>query len=602
VPSPAARRRRGEAATAEASRDERPLVVYGPWSLRYDFGPGHPLTPRRFGPGISLLETLGASRFLEPAPASDAELRLVHEARYIEAVRRVREDPFSARMVGIGPGDNPPFEGMHEASAAVAGGSLAAMGRILDGSTEHAFHPGGGLHHAMAARAGGFCIYDDPALAIALARRAGQRVLYVDLDVHHGDGVQAIFWEDPEVMTVSLHESGHWLFPGTGFVEEVGEGRAAGTAANVPFEPGTGDADWLAALQRLVPALVVAHGPDVLVSQNGCDGHVFDPLAHLALTTRAMHRATRLLDRLAHRHCGGRWLATGGGGYEVHRVIPRSWALVWSAQAHLEPGEGMPEGLPPTWIERWAAEAERVSGTPLPDRLLDPEGLVPDAGRQNETNRRTLERAVRLLVPGILDRMGESPAGDGPTAWAAAEAGGDVTIAGPLTELPAGTALGAGVVAVARPTDAWAALGAALERGALATLALAGRAIVGLALVGPASRSPGAGSTARLLACGVSAPWRRRGLARALLGRALADEALASRAVIALVTPSERDPLDPEPWPARAGVAAALLERAGFAELRGPGWALGIDGTRAMAWFGPAMDRSAAGALTPPAP
>ncbi len=377
--------------------DGQPLVAYGPWSLRYDFGPGHPLTPRRFGPGISLLEALGAVRFVGPEPAPDVDLRLVHTARYIETVRQASVDPFSAHMAGLGPGDTPAFEGMHEASAAVAGGSLAAMERILDGSETHAFHPGGGLHHAMPDRASGFCVYNDVALAIARARRAGLRVLYVDLDVHHGDGVQAAFWDDPAVLTMSFHESGRYLFPGTGSADEMGGRDALGTAVNVPFEPGTSDADWLAALERLVPPLALAHRPDVLVTQHGCDSHAFDPLSHMLLTTRAMHSATHLLDELAHRHCEGRWLATGGGGYDIYRVVPRSWALVWAAQAHLEPDDVLPEA----WRARWAADAERGGEAPIPERLLDPEEMVghdPELSRVNARTLDAVERTVRELL------------------------------------------------------------------------------------------------------------------------------------------------------------------------------------------------------------
>ena len=379
--------------------DGRPLVVYGPWSLRYDFGPSHPLTPRRFGPGISLLEALGAEHFLAPLPAGDAALRLVHTGRYIETVKGAEVDPFSAALAGFGPGDNPVFPGMHEAAAAVAGGSLAAMERLLGGSETHVFHPGGGLHHAMADRASGFCVYNDPALAIARARQEGLRVLYVDLDVHHGDGVQAAFWEDPAVMTISLHESGDHLFPGTGFVAETGGRDARGTKVNVPFAPGTSDTDWLAALERLVPPLALAHRPDILVTQHGCDSHVLDPLAHLFLTMRAMHRAARLFDQLAHRHCAGRWLATGGGGYDIFRVVPRSWALVWSAQAHAEPDDVLPEG----WRARWAADAERAGQAPIPERMLDSADMVRHDPAVSRTNARTLdlvERTVRELLGG----------------------------------------------------------------------------------------------------------------------------------------------------------------------------------------------------------
>lgn len=375
------------------SRLAEPLVVYGPRSLDYDFGPGHPLTPRRFGPGISLLEVFGATRFLAPKPASDEDLRRVHRPEYIDAVRTAEHDPYAGLRFGIGPGDNPAFHDMHDASAAVAGGSLAAMEMILAGEESHAFHPGGGLHHAMPARASGFCIYDDPALAIARARAAGLRVLYVDLDVHHGDGVQAAFWDDPAVMTISLHESGEYLFPGTGFSDELGGAGARGTKVNMPFAPGTSDDDWLAALDRVVPTLAERHAPDVLVSQHGCDSHALDPLAHLLLTTNAYRQASVLMDVLAHDLCRGRWLATGGGGYDIHRVVPRSWGIVWSAQAHIE----LPGDVPQAWREQWADAAERRGESPVPERMADPPARRLTTTAVREQNARTLARLVELL-------------------------------------------------------------------------------------------------------------------------------------------------------------------------------------------------------------
>ena len=204
---------------------------------------------------------------------------------------------------------------MHEASAAVAGGSIRAMEAILRGDTEHAQHPGGGLHHAMAARASGFCVYNDPALGIARARRDGMRVLYVDLDVHHGDGVQDLFYDDPGVLTFSIHETGRALFPGTGEAWEIGQGAAAGSAVNVPLPPGTGERAWLGAIRSLLPELAATFGPDVIVSQHGADSHAWDPLAHLRVTTTAMGEAARLVDALAHRHgpAVGGWRLAGAG-------------------------------------------------------------------------------------------------------------------------------------------------------------------------------------------------------------------------------------------------------------------------------------------------
>jgi acetoin utilization protein AcuC len=373
-------------------------LVFGPHSTSYDFGPAHPLTPRRFGTGISLLEALGAVPGLAPEPASDEELAWVHEPGYIEIVRAFSRDPLASPRAGIGPGDTPSFAGMHEASAAVAGGSLRAMESILRGEVEHAFHPGGGLHHAMPARASGFCVYDDPALAIARARREDLRVLYVDLDVHHGDGVQAIHWSDPGVMTVSIHETGLALFPGTGFPDEVGGGAAVGTKVNLPLDPGTGERGWLPALELALPALAEAFRPDVIVSQHGADAHAFDPIAHLNVTTTAMGAAARLVDSLAHRWAGGRWLATGGGGYDVYRVVPRTWAHVWLAAVHREP----PAELPAAWRERWSADAERFGQSPIPMTLDDP----PNAGRPYRPDGAAADaRAMRLaqdVVEGIL--------------------------------------------------------------------------------------------------------------------------------------------------------------------------------------------------------
>lgn len=374
-----------------------PLLVFGPRSETYDFGPSHPLTPRRFGTGISLLEALGAVPGLAPEAATDEELAWIHDDAYIEHVKRASWDPGTPPRAGIGPGDTPRFDGMHEASAAVAGGSLRAMEAILRGDVEHAFHPGGGLHHAMPARASGFCVYDDPALAIARARRDDLRVMYVDLDVHHGDGVQAIHWADPGVLTVSIHETGHALFPGTGFPEELGGGAAVGTKVNLPLDPGTGELGWLPALELALPALAERFQPEVIVSQHGADAHAFDPLAHLRVTTTAMGAAARLVDSLAHRWAGGRWLATGGGGYDVYRVVPRAWAHVWLAASHRD----VPPATPPEWRERWAADAERFGQTPVPESFDDP----PNAGLPYSAADEAVDARAIRIAEAVVDEV-----------------------------------------------------------------------------------------------------------------------------------------------------------------------------------------------------
>jgi len=350
-----------------------PIVVYSDAYLGYDFGPDHPLTPRRFRPSIDLIRAGGASAFVAPRIATDEELRRLHTGDYIDTVKRFSDDPWNRPYeAGIGAGDCPPFEDMHVASATIAGGSIDGVDRILGGESEHAFNPGGSLHHAMAGRASGFCIYSDVALAVARARDAGHRVFYVDLDTHHGDGTQALFWDDPQVLTFSIHETGLTLFPGTGFADERGGRDALGSSLNVPLQPYSGDGSWVAAVEKVVPALAATFKPTFLVSQHGCDTHAYDPLAHLRVTTNAYRAATTLLDRIAHDYCDGRWLATGGGGYDAYRVVPRSWSLVWLAQAHRE----VPAGIAGDWRAAWLDEAERFAQAPLPESYLDPHDLV----------------------------------------------------------------------------------------------------------------------------------------------------------------------------------------------------------------------------------
>jgi acetoin utilization protein AcuC len=283
----------------------------------------------------------------------------VHDEDYVDAVKGVESGAVSrgqALLFGLGTSDNPLFNGMHDASAAVAGASITAADEVVSGRAEHAFNPAGGLHHARRREASGFCIYDDPAVAIAQVLRAhpGWRVMYVDVDVHHGDGVQWIFYDDPRVLTVSLHQSGRYLYPGTGFEDEIGEGDARGTAANLPLLPFTGNDDYLYALRSLVPPLAAAFRPDVLVTQLGADTHHGDPLANLGLTMAAYPEMARLLHSVAHDVCGGRWVATGGGGYQAETVVPKVWTIYFAEMV------GAPETIPPEWIEdRDPAEMSR---------------------------------------------------------------------------------------------------------------------------------------------------------------------------------------------------------------------------------------------------
>jgi acetoin utilization protein AcuC len=370
----------------------RVLLVYSPELVQYDHGPSHPLRPVRVKLTRELIAAYGILDDVpERAPrvATDEELGLVHTERYIDAVRRAGNgESGDWWRFGFGPGDNPIFPNMHEASARVAGGSLVAAEAVLDRSFDHAFNPAGGLHHAMPEAASGFCVYDDPAIAIARMLEDGvERVAYVDVDVHHGDGPQAIFFRDPRVLTISLHESGRYLFPGTGFTDERGAGDAEGTAINVPLPPYTSDEGWLRAFREVVPDAVRAFSPDVLVTQLGCDSHHTDPLAHLALSTSAYREAARMLHGLAHDAAGGRWLATGGGGYQWARVVPRAWTIYFSEMAEHE----VPDELPSDWLELAAAEG----ADHLPDRLSEDRPSPEDRNGEIETVLADLHQRLR---------------------------------------------------------------------------------------------------------------------------------------------------------------------------------------------------------------
>lgn len=346
-------------------------MQYGDAAM-YDLGPTHPLKPGRVLLTYRLIEEFGITALdnVTSIPARDAteeEIGLVHTAAYIEAVKlagRGKRGPWWE--FGFGPGDNPVFPNMHEASARVAGASITAAEALLCGRADHVFNPSGGLHHAMPGRASGFCVYDDPAIAIAWLREHGVgSVAYVDVDAHHGDGVQEIFYDDPNVLTVSLHQSGRTLFPGTGFVEEIGGPGAEGYSVNVPLPPLTPDGLWLRAFEQVVPPILEAFQPEVLVTQLGCDTHCTDPLTNLMLTTGAYFETARILHGLAHSTAGGKWLATGGGGYQWARVVPRAWTIYFAEMAGFE----LPDELPESFLR----EAERMAGEPVPSRLWEPE-------------------------------------------------------------------------------------------------------------------------------------------------------------------------------------------------------------------------------------
>ncbi|MCC9068072.1 acetoin utilization protein AcuC [Arthrobacter cryoconiti] len=299
----------------------------------YNFGPNHPMSPKRLDLTARLAKELGIFDLpnvavLDSYVASDDELATVHSREYIAAVRRVGADPsLSEPERGLGTEDDPAFARMHEASARLGGASLLLSDALIAGTAIRGVNFGGGMHHASREKAGGFCIYNDAAMAVQRLLDSGVgKVAYIDIDAHHGDGTQNIFFNEPRVMTISLHESGLTLFPGTGFANEIGGPKAEGTAVNVSLPAGTGDAGWLRAFHSVVPALVEAFAPDVILSQHGCDSHREDPLAHLNTSVDAQREAALSISALADKVCGGRWIAVGGGGYNIVSVVPRVWS------------------------------------------------------------------------------------------------------------------------------------------------------------------------------------------------------------------------------------------------------------------------------------
>ncbi|RBY90565.1 acetoin utilization protein AcuC [Blastococcus sp. TF02A-26] len=325
-------------------------VVWDDALLGYTMGGEHPMHPVRLDLTIQLADSLGVLAndrvtVVKPEPAGADLLTLVHDPAYLEAVRRAPDDHGVGH--GLGTDDNPIFPGMFDAAALITGGSVQAARMVHEGTSQHAINISGGLHHAMRDRAAGFCVFNDAAVAIAwLLAQGHERIAYVDIDVHHGDGVQAAFYDDPRVLTISVHQTPLTLFPGTGFPEETGDpDKALGSAVNLALPNGTDDSAWLRAFHAVVPGALKAFQPQILVTQCGCDAHHEDPMADLGLTVDGQRASYRALHDLAHQLTDGRWIALGGGGYGLVRCVPRAWThLIAEASGdRLDPATEIPE-------------------------------------------------------------------------------------------------------------------------------------------------------------------------------------------------------------------------------------------------------------------
>jgi len=429
---------------SNTSANARAYLIFDPGELDYDFGPDHPVQLRRLLALMDLLECSGLWQSVEQQKrlplraATIEELGMVHTPDYIAAVQQlstpevtgISKEEREARenlalKYGFGEGDTPALPGMHEVVARIAGGTLVALRAVMglpEGGTFntenerplHVFHPAGGLHHAWAERASGFCVYNDISVAIAHVLRASEaKVLYIDFDAHHGDGVQRSFYDDPRVMTVSFHETGRYLFPGTGDILELGNGAGRGYSVNIPLEPFTEDDSYIEAMNSLLPPLALSFAPDMIVSVHGCDTHAWDPLTYLELTLRGIQAQVKLVHQLAHTYCQGRWVALGSGGYDPYRVVPRAWGMLWAEMSE----QALPEHLPEEWVKRWRPvwlategqeeEAQHVMGkdspvADFPTTFLDRAEDFPSQPRRfsiSQTNRQTVALLRQLVVP-----------------------------------------------------------------------------------------------------------------------------------------------------------------------------------------------------------
>ncbi|KOS64726.1 acetoin utilization protein AcuC [Lysinibacillus agricola] len=379
---------------------KKAVFVYSPEQLGYKFSDTHPFNHKRLTLTMDLLKNIEALDDLDIVPArvaTEEELLLAHDPKYIDIVKRAGHGELSeaqCESYGIGTEDTPIFENMHEASAQLVGGTLTAVDYVMEGKVEHALNLGGGLHHGFRGRASGFCIYNDSTVAIRyLQEKYNARVLYVDTDAHHGDGVQWSFYEDPDVCTLSIHETGRYLFPGTGNITERGNGQGYGTSFNFPIDAFTEDESFLEIYEKSMREVFEFFKPDVVLTQNGADAHYFDPLTHLYGTMNIYREIPKLAHKLAHEYCGGKWIAVGGGGYDIWRVVPRAWSMLWLEMTDQQ----LPTGpLPQAWLDRWQPEAP-VPFIPTwedPNPLYEP---IPRKAEIEEKNTQMLAKALHII-------------------------------------------------------------------------------------------------------------------------------------------------------------------------------------------------------------
>lgn len=373
------------------------VFIYSPELLNYKFNRHHPFNQDRLKLTLDLLQKADAidkSDIIAPRSATKEELLLVHDSEYVDAVELAGKGSLSnatAESYGLGTEDTPIFPNMHEATSLIVGGTLTAADYVMTGKAKHALHLGGGLHHAFRGKASGFCVYNDCSVtAKYIQEKYHARVLYVDTDAHHGDGVQWSFYDEPNVCTLSIHETGRYLFPGTGNIYERGEGQGYGYSFNIPVDAFTEDESWVSCYKAALEEVTAFFKPDVILTQNGADAHYWDPLTHLSVTMKTYREIPKIAHEIAHKYCDGRWIAVGGGGYDIWRVVPRAWSYIW-----LEMSEKVidNEYLPLDWVSKW----QKATSFDLPKKWLDEEHIYPLIPRKEEItekNKQTLDKAL----------------------------------------------------------------------------------------------------------------------------------------------------------------------------------------------------------------
>jgi acetoin utilization protein AcuC len=375
------------------------VFIYTPQFQQYKFNNDHPFNQLRVELTYDLLKEMKAINDLDlvaPRVASEDELALVHDRKYINAVKLAgygQLELHEGLNYGIGTEDTPIFPLMHEASSLLVGGTLTAVDYVMEGKANHAANFGGGLHHGFRGKASGFCIYNDSSVAIKyIQEKYGAKVLYIDTDAHHGDGVQWTFYDEPNVCTLSIHETGRYLFPGTGNITERGSGIGYGYTFNIPLDAFTEDESWLHAYRTSLKEVAAFFKPDVILTQNGADAHYYDPLTHLSASMSIYHEIPKLAHEIAHTYCNGRWIAVGGGGYDIWRVVPRAWSLIWLEMNNLK----TPNELPKSWIDKWQKQAPVM----LPKHWYDADDLykpIPRKPEIEEKNALTVSKALHLI-------------------------------------------------------------------------------------------------------------------------------------------------------------------------------------------------------------